>query len=170
MLISIGTTSASKEKYVREALIELGITDADLAMHEVSSGVSDQPLSSEETRLGAGNRARAALAACPEAAIAIGVEVGYERSSAGKFGMLAWAVIFNGETLTEYRSHVFPLPRFHNEVIKQGGYLGDRVRAYVQDARSDIGKKLGMVLVERDTVIKTALYHALLIFFNKGEF
>lgn len=58
----------------------------------VASGVSDQPLSAQETLAGAEQRARAALASDPLAEFGVGIEGGVEQL-AGRFYESGWVVI-----------------------------------------------------------------------------
>ena len=64
--IAVGTTSEQKMGYVEEALSELGLK-AEIVGAEVQSGISEQPLTSEETKKGSANRAREALKENPKA-------------------------------------------------------------------------------------------------------
>lgn len=60
MIIAVGTTSEQKIGYLKEILRELNI-DADIIPCEVKSLVSNQPLTSEETKQGSINRAKHAF-------------------------------------------------------------------------------------------------------------
>jgi inosine/xanthosine triphosphatase len=62
----------------------------------VDSGVSDQPTSDEETRLGAVQRAAAAQHQRPEADYWVGIEGGLE-TIAGQMMAFAWVVIHSAE-------------------------------------------------------------------------
>ncbi len=81
MIIAIGSTNPVKVRAAREAVQEtsqkLGwYGDLDFRNFNVPSGVSSQPFSDEETKLGARNRAKQCLAFDPEAHIGFGLEGG----------------------------------------------------------------------------------------------
>jgi inosine/xanthosine triphosphatase len=78
--IAVGTTNPCKVDAVKiafESTFDLPIT---IDAYNVESGVSDQPFGDEETRIGAYNRARAALkesiSACKRADFSVGLEGG----------------------------------------------------------------------------------------------
>ncbi len=57
MKIAAGTTSGQKLRYIQEILVTIGLV-AEVVPVSAKSNVSDQPLTNEETRLGALNRAK----------------------------------------------------------------------------------------------------------------
>src|SRR6185369_14378030 len=81
MLVVIGSTNKTKIQAVEQAFLD--IPNVKVVGVEVKSGVSEQPMSDEETQNGAENRARAALAATPKADIAIGLEGGVQKTKRG---------------------------------------------------------------------------------------
>jgi inosine/xanthosine triphosphatase len=90
MRVAIGSTNPVKCHAVRGVLALL-FPGATFVSVEVPSGVADQPWGDEETRAGARNRARAALAAAG-ADLGVGLEGGVQES---EFGLLtaAWCVV-----------------------------------------------------------------------------
>jgi inosine/xanthosine triphosphatase len=99
---------------------------------DVPSGVSDQPMGNEETKLGAGNRARAAYDAYkdsqPDGAkpdYAVGLEGGVMLSPAGELECFAWIAVYDGEKTGYARTGSFVLPpRIRDLVVKEGMELG----------------------------------------------
>lgn len=93
-------------------------------MVAVSSGVSDQPMSNEETYLGATNRANNAKQEMPDADYWIGLEGGIEEGEKG-MEAFAWAVVINKEGLLgKSRTATFFLPQRIAELVNQGTELG----------------------------------------------
>ena len=76
-VIAIGSTNPAKTTSVRE-LCEQAFPGCTLIPVDVPSGVRAQPLGTEETALGANNRARAALGAVPGARLGLGLEGGVD--------------------------------------------------------------------------------------------
>ena len=91
---------------------------------DVASGVSDQPMTSQETRQGATNRAHALKELCPSADFFVGIEGGIETINETLFAS-AWIVVIdrNG-TSTLGRSGAFPLPPSVKRLVDSGVELG----------------------------------------------
>ena len=91
----------------------------------VESGISDQPLSDDETLTGAANRAMNAQKAIPEADFWIGMEGGIETRD-DMFFSFAWVVIVGpDEVIGKARTGGFFLPETISSLIKQGKELGE---------------------------------------------
>ena len=90
--IVVGTTSEQKIGYLKEVLTLIGI-DAEIFSAAVESGVSEQPMTSEETKVGSINRSRRALECVPDADMAIGIEVGYHPREEPGHDILCWATM-----------------------------------------------------------------------------
>lgn len=90
----------------------------------VESGVSDQPMSDEETLAGARNRTSAARSLFPDADIWCGLEGGVQRHGDGMFAF-AWIVCETSELRGEARTATFPLPPGVVQLIDDGVELGD---------------------------------------------
>ncbi len=90
----------------------------------VASGVSDQPMSSEETLLGAKNRAEALTGLAPDADYYVGIEGGIEVVDDGFFAN-AWIVILNADgNVATGRSGSFALPPKVKQLVESGIELG----------------------------------------------
>ncbi|MFH1358393.1 MAG: inosine/xanthosine triphosphatase [archaeon] len=84
MIINVGSKNKNKVDAVKEIILEYDfLKDADVVSIEVSSGVSDQPKSAEETIQGAKNRAINSFKDCD---LSIGYESGLIRLPETKTG------------------------------------------------------------------------------------
>jgi inosine/xanthosine triphosphatase len=90
----------------------------------VSSDVSDQPLSDQETLTGALNRTNNACVAIPEADFWIGIEGGVEMYDE-ELTAFAWVVIRSATGVGKARSGTFFLPHVVAELVTQGMELGE---------------------------------------------
>src|SRR4051812_16996062 len=89
----------------------------------VPSGVSDQPMSDQETLTGAMNRACAAHDQHP-GDYWIGIEGGIEQNH-GEMACFAWIVVLSKERTGKSRTATFYLPHEVSALVKQGLELGD---------------------------------------------
>ena len=98
---------------------------------DVASGVSDQPMTSTETKTGAGNRAKAAYEAYKSAnsgklpSFSVGLEGGVMLSPDGDLECFAWMAVFDGSKTGYSRTAAFLLPpRVRDLVVNEGMELG----------------------------------------------
>ncbi|CAM3579352.1 DUF84 family protein [Brevibacillus invocatus] len=114
---ALGTTNAAKKLAVVQA------TGAEPACLSVPSGVSDQPLSEEETVQGAINRAKAVLAQMPGNDIGLGLEGGlmYDDRFTQQWYLISICAAWNGESLYVGKGLSFPIPRQAAERIVREG-------------------------------------------------
>jgi inosine/xanthosine triphosphatase len=167
--IAAGTTSGQKINYLKEVLNEFGI-EYEIIPNEVESGVDSQPRTSEETKQGSINRAQGALNNSNEADFGIGIEAGYTLDS-DRYSIFCWASIVDKQNnIFSAQSEVFKLPNFHNEILKTGGYLGDRVRDYLNVQTEEFKKVLANDMVERKPFIPIALRNVLHYYLNREEY
>lgn len=138
---------------------------------DVGSGVSDQPMSDDETRRGARKRARNARAAAPEARFWVGLEGGIEVID-GQLMAFAWmAVLGMDERIGEARTVTLPLPPAIKALIDEGLELGeanDRVFSTINSKQK--GGAFGLLtngLYTRESVYTEALTVALIPFINE---
>ena len=89
----------------------------------VSSGVSDQPMSDEETKRGAMNRIAAAREQYPNAVLWAGLEGGIDQIEDHMFAF-AWIIVQSKEQTSSVRTATFPLPPKVCELIRGGMELG----------------------------------------------
>lgn len=97
----------------------------DMVSADVASGVSDQPTSDEETRVGARNRAMAASDALPEADYWVGLEGGVEVVDEQLMAFAWMAIKGSNGKIGEARSATLPLPPAVKELVDSGMELGD---------------------------------------------
>ena len=91
---------------------------------DVESGVSDQPMSDEETVKGAQNRARNAQQLFPKADFAVGIEGGVEMRGTETF-TFAWVVVVAKTEEGKGKTASFQLPEKVASQLKEGKELGD---------------------------------------------
>lgn len=92
---------------------------------DVDSGVSDQPKSDEETRVGSRNRAMAASDALPEADYWVGLEGGVEVIDEQLMAFAWMAIKGRNGKIGEARSATLPLPPAVKDLVDSGMELGD---------------------------------------------
>ena len=89
------------------------------------SGVSDQPMSDQETRQGARNRVDQARLKAPDADYWVGLEGGLDFFD-GRLMAFAWMVIAGAnDRISETRSATLPLPPKVQQLVSEGLELGE---------------------------------------------
>ena len=122
----------------------------------VPSEVSDQPMTDQETILGATNRATNAKADFPDAAYWIGIEGGIELMENDMMAF-AWIIILSNENIGRGRTGTFFLPKKVTALIQQGMELGEADDIVFGDSNSK--QKSGAVgLLTNDIIDRTQLY------------
>lgn len=169
MNIILGTSNDYKLKLLKEVLAELDIK-VGVSGVDIKSGVPDQPIGNLVTKRGAVNRARGAYAAGSSVRVGIGLEVGYEKNKSGLLEMMCWAAVYDGEVVYTTKSHGLLLPKFHQEVLDAGGYLGEHVRNFNPDASSKVEKVLKEIIIYREPFLRMAAHNAVLIYFNRTKY
>lgn len=134
----------------------------------VDSSVSDQPMSDEETYLGAKNRAVAAKNASPNADYWVGIEGGIQEQD----GMqaFAWIVVLDETQEGKAKTAVFYLPEEIRVLVKEGMELGHADDLVFK--RSNSKQKDGAIgiltkgLIDRSEYYEPAVLMALIPFVN----
>lgn len=167
MNISVGTTSKQKIQFLEEVLKELEIS-AILVPFNVSSEISDQPITDEETKQGSINRAKNAISKSDDCDFALGIEIGYHPDTKGNYEMFCWATLINkdGRQISA-QSHRLLLPQFHQQILKENKYLGDFVRQFLEENNDPISQKVGIIIRDRKPFIQTSVRSVLLNYFVK---
>lgn len=126
----------------------------------ISSGVSDQPKTDDETLTGAENRARA-LSNDSEADFCIGIEGGIQRTEHG-VEAFAWVVVQRNGVIGRSRSCSFELPPAVVELLDAGLELGDaNDRVFgTENSKHDQG---AVGLLTNGVIDRTALYEPAVI-------
>lgn len=154
--VKINATQAAFEKmFPEESFSVEGVS--------VSSGVSDQPMTDDETYEGASNRASNARKEVPEANYWVGLEGGLE-TKGGQMEAFAWMVVLakDGE-MGKGRTGTFFLPPPVADLIKQGKELGEADdivfgKTNSKQANGAVG------LLTDDVVTRAEYYEAAMIF------
>jgi inosine/xanthosine triphosphatase len=136
----------------------------------VPSGVSDQPMTSQETLQGATNRAANARQQKPDADYWIGIEGGVEETN-GQMEVFAWVVVLSNTLTGMSRTASFYLPQEVIRLVRQGMELGDADdvvfgRANSKQQNGSVGL-LTEDVVTRFTYYEQAVILALIPFKNE---
>jgi len=170
--IAVGTTSVQKIKYLKDVLKELKI-NAKLFPIQVSSGVSDQPKTSEETRKGSNNRASGAFKKIKKVDFAIGTEIGYHKDKNNQYEMFCWVTIIDkyGYQISS-QSHKFLLPKYHQEILDKDMDLCDNLKGYLKNKKENnhIKKHIDNIVRHRKPFIENALKNSLIRYMQKKDF
>lgn len=136
----------------------------------IPSGVSDQPKTESETRLGAQNRARGAQEKFPEGDFWVGIEGGIEDVQQDMHAF-AWMTVIHNNHMGEGRTATFFLPPPVVALIRAGDELGvadDKIFGVSNSKQSNgaIGLLSGNVIT-RETLYVPAIVMALIPFKNR---
>lgn len=122
----------------------------------VASGVSDQPMSDDETLRGAITRAERARDDQPDADFWIGIEGGVDAHS-GAMQSFAWVVVIGGGRIGKARTAAYYLPDETARLVRGGMELGHADD--VVFGRSNSKQQNGSVgLLTGDVIDRTAYY------------
>jgi inosine/xanthosine triphosphatase len=170
--VVVASQNPAKMRAVQEALsvqfpgYPVGYTAVD-----ADSDVSDQPVSDEETRQGAINRAQHAKQTHPDKDYWVGLEGGIETFEDQLMAFAWMAILDNGGKQSISRTVSLPLPPAVRDLINQGMELGeanDQVFSTVNSKHE--GGAFGLLtdgLYTREGVYAQALILALLPFVHK---
>ncbi|MEN0644452.1 DUF84 family protein [Alkalicoccobacillus gibsonii] len=121
LTVAIGTKNPAKVHAVKETLLSEPLSFVSV---EVPSGVSCQPFSEDETRLGALNRAKAALVEA-ETDLAIGLEGGVSETETGSLMLCNWGVMVDKKGKAWEASGLkIPVPTDVSDGLLKGQELG----------------------------------------------
>ena len=162
--VKIGATEQAFATLFPDAPLEMLSADVD-------SGVSDQPTSDEETRIGARNRAMAAGDALPEADYWVGLEGGVEVIDEQLMAFAWMAIRGRNDKIGEARSATLPLPPAVKDLVDSGMELGnanDKVFSTINSKQG--GGAYGLLtngLYTRESIYTQTLIIALTPFVNE---
>lgn len=175
--IIVASQNPVKLEAVRQGFESLGFTEFDIVGINVGSGVSEQPMSDDETLTGAKNRVENIRNEFPEADFRIGIEGGIQPHG-NHFEAFAWIYISwdedkNGpEGYGQSRTSSFQLPPAVKQLIHEGHELGTANDMIFGQSNSK--QKSGAVgLLTNNSVTRTQLYRqavqlALIPYLNKN--
>lgn len=164
-LVIVGSTNPVKRGAVAEVLARAGVT-VEVRGVSVPSGVSDQPFGDDETIRGARARALAALAATPQAQLAVGLEGGCVELPDGGLRTCAWAVAVDVSGREGIGgSLAMPLPPDVARLVRGGAELGYAMDAVSggTDTKSNAGA-VGILtagLIDRQRAYESLVTYAL---------
>jgi inosine/xanthosine triphosphatase len=168
MQVAVASTNPVKQRAAKAAFQQAFEQEIHILGGYAASGVSEQPLSNEETYQGAYNRARHAKLFAPEADFWVGIEGGVAdlRHGMEAFG---WAVVLGrGGKLGAARSNTFLLPPSVALAIRAGGELGPIMdQLFEQHNTKQQGGAVGLLtkgLFDRQTLYQQAVLLALIPF------
>lgn len=141
MIIGIGSTNAAKVSAVKKACSAFG-SSVSIVSASVSSGVSDQPFSDEETIQGAINRANNVLNG-EHTDIGIGLEGGVVETAQGLF-LCNWGALIakNSAPIIAGGARI-PLPDEIANRLRAGEELGPVMDSYAK--RKNVRKQEGAI-------------------------
>lgn len=124
---------------------------------ETDSGVSKQPMSDEETKTGAHNRAINLRQQFPDVKFWVGIEGGSQEVVEG-LETFAWVVIMSGTKVSWSRTASFILPPKVAELVHQGKELGEADD--IVFGQSNSKQKNGSVgILTNDVITRTSFYY-----------
>lgn len=156
LIIRVASGNPAKIKAVASAFSEIFPSETlDVQGIAVASGVAAQPMSSEETLLGAMNRV--AELANTAADYRVAIEAGLDADFT-----FAWMVIEHQGKIGKARSASLMLPPAALTQLKQGKELGDVMDTMF--AQNNIKQKGGAIaLLTQDKLSRSSVYHQALI-------
>ena len=158
MKIMVASQNPVKLEAVRRGFIRLfPSTGCKVIGASISSGVSDQPRSDEETLAGACNRAQKVRASFPNADLFAGIEGGIEEGGNG-MQAFAWVVFLGGSLTGKARTATFQLPPEVARLVRTGLELGEADD--IVFGRSNSKQKDGAIGILTNGVIDRTAYYA----------
>lgn len=169
MTIFVGSHNPVKVNAIVNAASETW-PDVTVEGIDVPSGISEQPFSDKETRVGAVNRAEGALAQglkiqpalqkTPELVLGVGLEGGVFEHDGDVWSTVWVAVIDLNGSLFEANGARFKVPPRIGQLLKDGQELGPLMSELVGEA--DIRKKQGMIgIITNSFVDRTEQYQGI---------
>lgn len=156
--VVIASENPVKIKAVQDGFLKVyGFTEEiKVIPRVVDSGVSDQPLSDQETFTGALNRAKAIQQQVPKADYWVGLEGGIDTSYDSVYSF-AWIVILSDNSKGLSRTASFALPQKVVSLIQEGKELGDAMDILYHDKNSK--QKQGAVgTLTKGVITRSQLY------------
>ena len=128
----------------------------------ISSDISDQPMSNNETLKGAINRSNNAKIECMDADYWVGIEGGVEKKG-NEMQVFAWIYIQSKEMVGKARTATFDLPSKIIELINSGMELGD-ADDVIFNRRNSKQKNGAVGILTKDLIDREKYYtHAIIM-------
>ncbi len=170
-LIVVGSQNPVKLQCVENAFMEVFGSAFTITGLQVASGVSDQPMNSKETLIGAKNRVGNSKNLLPEADYWVGIEGGIDRDDQGMYAF-AWICITDKNGCnTQAQTGTFYLPAKVSKLIEGGmelGHADDQV--FGQSNSKQKGGSVGLLTkgkISRAEYYTPAIILALIPYINK---
>ncbi len=168
--IIIASRNPVKIQAAKEAFEELFGQEVLAKGVSVPSGISDQPLTNEETLAGACNRATNARTAFPRGDYWVGLEGGVHLSK-GEAEAFGWAVVLSADQSGKARSASFCLPEIIAKRLQDGEELGPiNDELFHQHNSKQKGGAVGILtnnVLQRTMLYRQAIILALIPFVNR---
>jgi len=160
--VKINAAKLGFEAMMNEAVEATGVS--------VPSGVSDQPMTDEITRIGSEQRANGAKKNYPDADYWIGIEGGIDKLNGG-IHTFGWITILSKNQHGQSRSATIPLPNAVEAGLQSGRELGDinDELFHKDNSKQNMGTSgiLTNGVMDRLELYRHALVLALIPFVNK---
>ena len=127
MKIALGSTSKDKKEIIENTI------SGDILCFNVDSGVSDQPMSEDETIRGAINRSKSAMTFCKDCDFSVGLEGGLHNTDGNLYLICAAAVFSKKGELSVGVSEKTALPPEVSKQVLAGGSFGVIIRQYLSE-------------------------------------
>lgn len=167
MKIVIGTNNKAKTKAV-QTVARLYYPEAEYENMDIPSGVSDQPMSNEETRRGAMNRAKQSVE-MSNATFGVGLEGGVHEID-GTMYICNWGALAtnDGKIYTATGAGI-PLPEEIASQLRNGGELGPIMNVYTN--KNDIRQNEGAIGVFTNGLVNRSemFEHIMLLLLGQYE-
>lgn len=156
--IYIGSENPIKIESTRKGFEEVfkNISELEFVGKSVLSGVEDQPMTNEETLLGAENRAKSLKENFPDGDFFVGLEGGIQIIG-DEMEAFAWIVVLGDKLVGKAQTSTFQLPPKIVELINLGIELGHADDMVFQRKNSKQGN--GAVGILTNNVIDRAEYY-----------
>ena len=170
--IYIGSENPVKIESTRKGFEEIlkNVAGFEFIGKSVPSGVGDQPMSNEETLLGAKNRAQNLKVEFPDGDFFVGIEGGIQ-TIGDEMEAFAWVVILDEKMEGKAQTSTFQLPPKIVELIHQGIELGHADDLVFRRNNSKQGNGAVGILtnnvIDRVEYYRHAVILALIPFINK---
>lgn len=173
--IYIGSANPVKISCTKKGFEEVfkDISDYEFIGVSVPSGVSDQPMTNDETFFGAESRAKNLQIKFPDGDFFVGIEGGIQKKGEA-MEAFAWVVIISEQRLGKAQTATFQLPYKIVELINQGVELGHADDMVFNRNNSKQGNGAVGILtnnvIDRIEYYRHAVILALIPFIQKGHY
>lgn len=145
MKIALGTENPTKITALEETLQEYEqLSSAEVISSRVDTGVSEQPMTLDQTMLGAQNRARAVYSGCD---LSVGIESGFLEAPLANGGLMEVTVcaIYDGNQVHYGFSSGFNCPEDIMKYVRRGKNLNDAAFLAGYTSNPEVGKAEGII-------------------------